>query len=263
MTLSSTPSRDETLQSIQQIQQKIVGVHPAKQRAVLISEWMASMAPEAASPLFSAICVQPCTINSPGSIVLAEAVFGSLIYGLWPQEHQRYTREAAASMDEEVTLTFLNEPQKVDQAEESFALPKYSTERVLTLGERKSLAAVPSRQTVEKAMMDPHPEVAKKLLANPKMTEADVVRISAKAHMAPSVLCEIAAHPKWRKQRMVQKALVNNKLLPPDYSLTLLPFLNRQSIREVSRDQRLHESVQHAAGLLVSVVDSRSVRDQL
>ena len=182
---------------------------------------------------------------------MAQAAFLALIDDLWPVEHFQYTREAAAYTDDEVTLALLVRPSRPDDSAESFQIPKYSNDRVLTLGERKALASMPSRQTLEKALMDPHPDVAKKLLDNPKLTEADVVRICAKSTMAPAVMCEIAAHPKWRRQRTVQKALVNNRLLPADFSLTLIPFLERRTMKEISRDARLDERVRWGAKVLL------------
>ncbi|MBN2341014.1 MAG: hypothetical protein JXX29_06075 [Deltaproteobacteria bacterium] len=235
-------------------QQKLAGIDTPMQRAVLFAEWISQIDAEQASVAFSAICVHPSLSKAADDILLAESAFLSLLEHHWPGEHLAYTRQAAAYHDQEITLAFLQYPADVDDTEEHLLVPKYTSERVLTLGERKALAAQPSRRKIEMALMDPHPDVATKLLDNPKLTEADVVRVSAKSTMAPSVLAKIAAHPKWRRQRTVQKALVNNRLLPKDYALTLIPFLQRAVIREIARDNRLHESVQHAAGLLADAV---------
>lgn len=236
--------------NIEELYQKITGIHSAIQRAVVIAEGICQIDSEAMACLFSKICVAPAQTKHPPFVVLAEAVFLSLIYRHWPQEHLRHTREAAAYVGDEVTLMFLQIPQTVDMSQETYSVPIYSSERVLTLGERKSIASMPSRVLIEKAMQDSHPDVAKKLLDNPRLTENDVVRISANSRMTPSALCQIASHPRWRRQPMVQKALVFNKSMPQDFALTLLPFLSRKKIWEISNDKRLHNDVQQGAKVL-------------
>ena len=231
--------------------QRLSGLDTPRQRSASFAEFISEIPSTEASVLFAEICFRPCVARAAPDVLVAQSAFAALIDDLWPEEHFQYTREAAAYADEEVTLALLVRPLRPEESADTFQIPKYSSDRVLTLGERKALAAVPSRQTLEKALMDPHPDVAKKLLDNPKLTEADVVRICAKSTMAPAVLCEVAAHPKWRRQRTVQKALVNNRLLPADFSLTLIPFLSRRTMGEVSRDARLDERVQWGAKVLL------------
>ena len=236
---------------LSELQQKLFVLDTPLQRVTSFVEVITACPSTEAADLFSQICVRPAVTRAALDLLVADAAFLALIGDLWPEEHFRYTREAAAYTDDEVTLDFLVRPVRIDEQDGTFQVPRYTSDRVLTLGERKALASMPSRQTLEKAMMDPHPDVAKKLLDNPKLTEADVVRISAKSTMAPAVLCEIAAHPRWRRQKIVQKALVNNRLLPADFALTLVPFLERRTLREVAGDARLDERVRHgAAGVL-------------
>lgn len=226
------------------------------QRCVMFSKQICALESTDASRVFREICIRPVTTREPQDILAAEAAFNALINHLWPEEHLQHTREAAAYLDDEVTLAFLVPPKRLESTDDPTRIPRYSNDRVLTLGERKSLASVPSRGTLEKAMMDPHPDVARKLLDNPRLTETDVVRIAAKSTIAPRVLCEIAAHPRWRKQPIVQKALVHNRLLPADFGLTLLPFLEKRVLREVSGDARLDETIQHAAAVLLAGIAS-------
>ncbi|MBN2714832.1 MAG: hypothetical protein JXX14_03190 [Deltaproteobacteria bacterium] len=238
-----------------EIEQRLTGLDTPLQRAARFSECIVACSSTEASSLFAEICIRPCMTRAAQDLLVADAAFSALLSDLWPASHIQHTREAAAYVDDEVTLALLVRPSRDDDTDDTYQIPKYTQERVLTLGERKALASMPSRQTLEKAMMDPHPDVAKKLLDNPRLTEADVVRIAAKSTMAPAVLCEIASHFKWRRQKMVQKALVNNRLLHPDFALTLLPFLDRRSMSEISRDARLDERVRHGATVLVTRID--------
>src|SRR5688572_8898608 len=65
-------------------------------------------------------------------------------------------------------------------AEPEARVPDYGKGRPLTLGERKSIARRPRRDLIERALGDPHPEVIRLLLQNPRLTEADVIRICAR-----------------------------------------------------------------------------------
>ena len=76
-------------------------------------------------------------------------------------------------------------------------MPDYGTGRTLTLGERKALARRPTRKAMEKLFADPHPVVIRTLLANPKVIEADVIRLAARRPNQPEVLAEIARSPRW------------------------------------------------------------------
>ena len=122
-------------------------------------------------------------------------------------------------------------------------VPDYGTGRPLTLGERKSLARRPSRDVVERVVADPHPDVIRNVLQNPKLTEADVVRVVSKRPNYEKVLEQIYHHPKWKVRYPVRLALARNPYPPPAISLKLVPQLMRQDLQEMLDDRHLHPSV--------------------
>ena len=69
-------------------------------------------------------------------------------------------------------------------------IPDYGRGRPLTLGERKSLARRPDRAMLDRLLHDPHPDVIRRLLRNPRLTEDDVVRLAARRPGRPEVLVE-------------------------------------------------------------------------
>jgi len=75
------------------------------------------------------------------------------------------------------------------------ALPRTGVGRPLTLGERKSLARRSSRFALDRLLRDPHPDVIRNVLVNPRLTEDDVVRLAARRPAFPDVLGEIAPPP--------------------------------------------------------------------
>ncbi len=122
-------------------------------------------------------------------------------------------------------------------------VPDYGMGRIMTLGERKSLARRPSRKVLETVMADPHPAVIKNLLRNPKLTERDVVVLASRRPNYEEVLSQIYQSPKWSTRYQVKLALARNPYTEPSISLKLVPMLLRQHLVEMLQDRNLHPSV--------------------
>lgn len=105
--------------------------------------------------------------------------------------------------------------------------------RPLTLGERKSLARRPDRQTLARALRDPHPDVVRILLDNPALVEDRVVRLAAKRPGRAEVQQLIAAHPLWCARRRVRIALARNPGTPPFIAAPLIALLMRPDVVEI------------------------------
>jgi hypothetical protein len=114
-------------------------------------------------------------------------------------------------------------------------VPDYGRGRTLTLGERKSLARRPDRETVEKLVRDPHPEVIRKLLANPRLTEDDVVRLVSKRPSRADILTAIARSPKWVRRTRVRLSLLLHPDLPSELASPIIGLLVRQELRLVAQ----------------------------
>jgi hypothetical protein len=123
--------------------------------------------------------------------------------------------------------------------------------RALTLGERKSLARRPTRRTLDALMRDSHPMVVRALLANPRLTEDDVVRMAARRPGSPDALTEIARDSRWMLRPRVRRALVLNPATPPDLSVPLVRVLLEGELEEVAAAQDLPPVVAKAASDLL------------
>ena len=109
-------------------------------------------------------------------------------------------------------------------------VPDYGRGRPLTLGERKSLARRPDRDTLERLLRDPHPDVIRQLLANPRVTEEDVLSIAARRPCRPDVLTEIARAPRWAHRPRIRLALVLNPDTPLDVVSPITGLLLRHEL---------------------------------
>jgi len=113
-------------------------------------------------------------------------------------------------------------------------LPNDGRSRPLTLGERKSLARRPDRETMQRLLHDPHPDVIRRCLRNPRMTEDDVVRLSARRPGRGDVLAEIA-RSRWVHCPRVRIALVLNPASPVEITARIVGLLLRSELAMVSR----------------------------
>jgi hypothetical protein len=105
--------------------------------------------------------------------------------------------------------------------------------RPLTLGERKSLARRPDRDTMERLLADPHPDVIHRLLRNPRVTEDDVVRLAAKRPGRSDVLAEIARSTNWCHRPRVRMSLVMNPATPEEIAGRIVGLLLRTELQLV------------------------------
>jgi hypothetical protein len=104
-----------------------------------------------------------------------------------------------------------------------------------TLGQRKYLARRPDREIMQRLLGDPHPDVIRSLLRNPRLTEDDVVRLAAKRPGRAEVLAEIARSTRWSHGPRVRIALVANPGTPPELAARIAGLLLRPELDLVAR----------------------------
>ena len=88
---------------------------------------------------------------------------------------------------------------------------------------------------IDRLLRDPHPEVIRKLLGNPKLTEDDVVLLVSKRPSRADVLSEIARSPKWVHRARIRLALVLNPDLPVELASLIAGLLIRHELRLVAQ----------------------------
>jgi hypothetical protein len=126
--------------------------------------------------------------------------------------------------------------------------------RPLTLGERKALARRPGdlpTYLLDRLARDPEPDVIRALLANPRLTEQEVIVIAALRPQSPANLREVFRARRWSTRYRVRRALAQNPHTPGEIAVRALAFLNRQDLAEVAADAQLGESVRREAAALL------------
>ena len=121
----------------------------------------------------------------------------------------------------------------------------------ITLGERKSLARsdprkVP-RELFDRILRDTDPSVLAIVLANPRVTEADVVRLAARRPTSTEVQQVIFRCERFIARYAVKRALAFNPYTPSDVAARLVPLLTRTDLRILVEDARVAGPVRDAA----------------
>jgi hypothetical protein len=114
--------------------------------------------------------------------------------------------------------------------------------RALTLGDRKWLARRPDRETMQRLLADPHPDVIRRCLGNPRVTEDDVIRVAARRPGRGEILAEVARSP-WARRPRVRLALVLNPATPIEIALRLAGLLLRPELELVARSPAVNAPV--------------------
>jgi hypothetical protein len=79
-----------------------------------------------------------------------------------------------------------------------------------------------------------HPQAIKLALANPRLTESQVLKVLATARVPERVVHAIAEHPKWSCRYNVRAALIRNGRAPVPAVLAFVPDLTLRDLRDIS-----------------------------
>ncbi|MDD5306485.1 MAG: hypothetical protein PHU25_04110 [Deltaproteobacteria bacterium] len=235
---------------------RLVALVEWRQRSVRFAQAVVELEPGDAAGAMERVFVEAFCDRGREPRAIAESALIAVADRIWPREHRTATQEAARELDRRLVALFLSDPREIAPDETiSFPVPDYGEGRMLTLGERRALATMPSRRMLDRVIRDPHPMVTVKLLANPKLKESDVVRMAARRPAPAEILLEIAMHPRWRRMRRVALALIHNPYLPPRTAVTLLPALDAREAAEVAADNAIDGVVREGARLLLAAAE--------
>ena len=119
--------------------------------------------------------------------------------------------------------------------------------RLLTLGEKKTLARLAPAELLPKLLLDVEAPVVGRALAHPRLTEDVLITVMAKRPGSRLLLSEIARHPKWVQRARVRVALLAHPDTPPAKALLVMPLLLRQELELVSSLPRIAPDVRAAS----------------
>lgn len=165
---------------------------------------------------------------------------------------------ARASGSSRVLALWL-EPPPARPAEHDPPRAPLDPEREVTLGERRAWARRPDRAVLDRLLADPDPGVIRNLLDNPRLVEADVVRMAARRPNTATCLRTIFQHARWSHRLPVVEALIYNPHTPVDLACGLAAWLDAGLARQVAESPAVHPLVRAEASRRHAVLDTAVV----
>lgn len=104
----------------------------------------------------------------------------------------------------------------------------------LPLGQRITLAKRGPGRVVGALIATGHKQVVEIALENPRLTEAQVLKVLWREKLPQSVVLTVANHRKWSQYYNVRLALVRNGATPLSLVLSFLPQLTVEDLRELA-----------------------------
>jgi hypothetical protein len=209
---------------------RIMGILDAQMRTAYVRHTLLSMGPHEVADLLSIARAyaearqhRHAALLSCLSLALAHETCRSLRLAVAAVLVERQQPSLARSLRQEGP----------EEDEDALRVPDFGMGRTVTLGERKSLARRSNRELITRVLRDPHPDVMRILLANPRLTEPDVLRLCARRPVASEVLREVFQSARWIVRYPIKLALTLNPYTPLDIGLQLIPHLHEQDLRRV------------------------------
>lgn len=104
----------------------------------------------------------------------------------------------------------------------------------LALGEKIALARQASSRVVAALLIEGHRKVASPSLDNPRLTEAQLLKVLAKGKIAPPVMTAVCHHEKWTALATVRMALVRHPQTPLDAAAKFLRLMTNAELQSLA-----------------------------
>jgi hypothetical protein len=214
----------------ERLARRITGIMDATVRTAYLRHTLLAMPPSDVADLL-VVARAHAEARSPRHTTLLETLSLALAHESCSSLRQAISAVLKARDQPRLARSLCREPSAEDQ--DALRVPDFGMGRPVTLGERKSLARRHDREWIARVIRDPHPEVMRILLLNPRLTETDVVRLCARRPVASDVLREVFQCPRWIIRYPIKLTLVLNPYAPLDIALQLAPLLHEQDVKRV------------------------------
>jgi hypothetical protein len=205
-------------------------------------------------PSAARLLAEAVALAASGEPMLAAAL-GEALLTPGPElryEHlaEVYAAAAAGGLDEVRSLLVAPGPRQPFRERRDRAEPGLGH---LTLGHKKALArGHRDADLLARLAAEGDPAVVRELLRNPRLTEAQVIRVVARRPCRPEVLRCVHDDARWRSRPAVRKAIALNPFAEPELVTKVLPTLDRRGLAAIAEDASLHALVRALAARLVA-----------
>lgn len=123
----------------------------------------------------------------------------------------------------------------------------------LPLGVKRSFAKKMDKNLIRRMLSEKDPFVIKHLLANPLITEKDVLKIASSRPNQAEVIKVVYASEKWVKNYKVKEALIKNPYSPFRIALLLLFSMCKKELVQIRDDETLHPELRLEAERMIKL----------
>ncbi|MEK7314457.1 MAG: hypothetical protein AAB065_08265 [Deltaproteobacteria bacterium] len=155
------------------------------------------------------------------------------------------TEKDAAALPEELV--------KEDAAQEESKKPQNVQQMVLTLGvsEKIKLGMLGNKEARGVLIKDPNKLVSGAVLKNPRITEDEILKLTATKGTSEDLLRQVARDKDWIQNYGIKKSLITNPKTPLAISIRLLASLNERDIADLSKSKNISTVLCTAAKRIV------------
>jgi hypothetical protein len=259
MSMSSHASADGDVaaasRAIAGLDRKLAHVLEPAMRRALVREALRARGPDGARELLRQVLCRGPRDDGAGSLDRLRETLQDLLLGPAREgdgglgyDFRRRLYEVAVREGDEMVMRMLRSL----PAREAVEQPELCMSKELAdipLGRRRSLAKGEETHWLEALALDPDRVVIRNLLCNPKLVEADVVRIAALRPVAASTLVEVGRCQRWIVRPRVRVALARNPYTPAQLAIKLVSSLPLPDLRAMRSDPDLHAETLHQVEL--------------
>jgi len=117
----------------------------------------------------------------------------------------------------------------------------------MSVAERIKLAMHGNKEARELLARDSNGVVVRAVLMNPRITEDEILRLSASRSLSTEILRDIALNDEWLENYHIRLELVRNPKTPVPSSLKLMKRLNEQDLKRLAESKNIPAVLRTAA----------------
>lgn len=243
--------RDALLESLSRLERMLDGVQERAFRQTVVRDALQSLSAEALVAMLVLLVDRARLGNGRARAVLQELALEPTVYEQMPYARVQaaYALARAHGCDDVARMFISALDERNPTADQAFTGNDHMD---APTGVRRSAARSTDRYKLDRLVHDRDHRVIAILLDNPRITERDVVKISAMRPTRPEVLTAVARHRRWSSRYRVRKAICLNPSTPAPIARRLVPTLMRQDLQALLDTGGVTAELRDHAGTLLS-----------
>ena len=168
-----------------------------------------------------------------------------------PPEEEAVPVEAEEPADYEQGMIKMLSAEEVESLSteeiEEVKLTAYQRIQTMSVAEKIQEALKGSRESRTMLIKDTNKLVSTAVIKSPKITEDEIIKVSASRNVSEEVLRLICMNKEWTRNYQIKLNLVNNSKTPIAVSLRFLPFIRKKDILMISKSKMVSGVIALAA----------------